>query len=322
MEDQLQIDGIVEAHADHHAHGQGRRQDALHHGRVLQDARRDQGFPGHAEAHGEQHPEHGRRHIGRPGRRHVTEDADGAGTAGIQGQHGDDGSGGHQARAQPVDLVRPFEARQLEQGLVDDPQRYGADRQVDPEDRRPMHLLGDKPAQYRAAQRRGGEDRGEIALQLGALSRRDDVGNHRLDQRHQPAAAQPLNGPGDNQEQHALRKAAQRRARQEDGDGEQQRGAAADDIGEFAVERRHHRGRQQIGRDDPRHVLDIAQHAADGRQGRCDDRLVERRQQHDHHQADDDGARVLGIERRRRGAVVRGVLGGVGHKACPLAESL
>ena len=45
----------------------------------------------------------------------------------------------------------------------------------------------------------------------------------------------------------------------EDRDADQQHDAPPVDIGEFAVERRHHRGGDEIGGDDPGQILRIAE---------------------------------------------------------------
>ena len=74
--------------------------------------------------------------------------------------------------------------------------------------------------------------------------------------------------------------------------------APAVDVAELAVERRHRGGGEQVGGDDPGQVLDVAELAADGRQRGRDDGLVERRQEHRQHQAEDDRADRCGVDGR------------------------
>ena len=76
----------------------------------------------------------------------------------------------------------------------------------------------------------------------------------------------------------------------EDRDADQHGDAPAVGIAELAVERRHGGGGQEIDRHDPGQVLEVAELAADGRQRRRDDGLVERRQEHGEHDAEDDRA--------------------------------
>ena len=65
---------------------------------------------------------------------------------------------------------------------------------------------------------------------------------------------------------------------------------AAVEVAELAVERADDGRREQVRRDDPREVLEPAEVADDRRQRGRDDRLVERREQHDEHQRAEDQA--------------------------------
>ena len=76
--------------------------------------------------------------------------------------------------------------------------------------------------------------------------------------------------------------------------------AAAIDVAQRAEHRRHRSRGQQIGRDDPGQVADVVELAADGRQRRRHDGLVERGQEHRQQQAHQDGANLVGAQRRRR----------------------
>ena len=59
-------------------------------------------------------------------------------------------------------------------------------------------------------------------------------------------------------------------------------------IAELAVDRRDHRLGQQIGRHDPRQLLEAAEVTDDGGERRRDDRLIERRQEQRQQQAAED----------------------------------
>ena len=78
-------------------------------------------------------------------------------------------------------------------------------------------------------------------------------------------------------------------------------------VAELAVERRDRRGGQQIGRDHPGEILDIAEIAADGRQRSRHDRLIERAEQHRQQNTEHDGADGGVIERRVRGCDEAGI---------------
>ena len=144
----------------------------------------------------------------------------------------------------------------------------------------------------------GNPDAAEIGLILAALARRHDVGNHRLHDRHDAAAAKPLQAARQDQHRHVRRQRAQHRARDEQAERRDDHGAAAVDVAERAEYRRHRGRGQQIGRDHPRQVGDIAELPADGRQRGRHDGLVERGQKHRQHQAHQDGADFARRQRR------------------------
>ncbi len=187
-------------------------------------------------------------------------------------------------------------------------QRDQAERQVDPEDQRPMQMLGQHAAQHRAADRGRGEHRADITLVAAALLRRHDIGDDGLRQRHQPAAAEALQGAPEDQRGHRRRHRASHGAGDENHDRGQHDRAPAVDVGELAVERRRRGRGQQIGGHHPGQALDVVEGAAHGRQGGRDDGLIERAEKHRQHQADDDGAgfgmrQRAGLRRRRNLAV-------------------
>ena len=83
----------------------------------------------------------------------------------------------------------------------------------------------------------------------------------------------------------------------------EQDAAPAVDVGQLAEQRRRRGRAQEIGRDHPGQVLDVAEMDPDGRQGRRDDGLLQRAQEHGEHDAGDDlvdrGRRQRSVERRR-----------------------
>ena len=177
-------------------------------------------------------------------------------------------------------------------------QRCQPERYVDPEDHRPVQVLGEYAAEDRPADAGRNPHAAEIGLVLAPLARRHHVGNHRLHDRHDAAAAEPLQAPREDQHRHVGRQRAQDRARNEQAERGDDHGAAAVNIAQGAEYRRHCGRCQQIGRDDPRQAGDVVELAANGRQRGCDDGLVQRGQKHRQHQTHQDGA---DFARRERG---------------------
>ena len=66
------------------------------------------------------------------------------------------------------------------------------ERQVGEEQPAPAPVRHHQAADHRPADARAGEDQREVALEADALARRHQLADQRLRQRHQPAAAQPL----------------------------------------------------------------------------------------------------------------------------------
>ena len=208
---------------------------------------------------------------------------------------------GDQHRAENVELVRPLMARQPLQRRVRHPVGGEPQRQVDPEDHRPVQRLGDHAAEHRPEQRRGHEDGGDIDLVFAALLGRHHVGDDGLRQRDQPAAAEPLDEARQHEQPERRRERAGDRADDEDDDAREQRHPPPMDVGELAVERRHGGGGEQIGRHHPGQMRHVAELAPDRRHGGGDDGLVQRRQEHGEHDAEDDGADIrMGKGRDRR----------------------
>ena len=180
--------------------------------------------------------------------------------------------------------------RQAPQRGFDEEQRQKPERNIDPEDQRPVQMAGEEAAEQRAGDARRDEDRGEIGLIAAALARGDEIGDDRLRQRQEPAAAEPLQGAGNGERRHARRERAGDRAQDEDADADEQHDPAAVDVRELAVERRHRRRRDEIGRDDPGRIGEVAELEADRRQRRRDDRLIQRRKQHGETEPDESAA--------------------------------
>ena len=85
------------------------------------------------------------------------------------------------------------------------------------------------------------------------------------------------------------------RADQEDHEADLEHDLAPVLVAELAVQRRHDRLGEQVGRDDPGEVVEAAEVADDRRQRRRDDRAVERGEQHHEHEAREDDVDVRGL---------------------------
>ena len=173
-------------------------------------------------------------------------------------------------------------------------EREDAERHVDEEhpapagDAQDLLLAGEEAARQRAEHRRRAEDGHEVALVPGALAGCHDVTDDRQRQREQPARAQALDRPERRQLVHRVGERARHRADHEDRDrGEEQR-LAPEQVRQLAVERRGDRGRDQVRRGGPGLQAQAVEVVGDGPDGRADDRLVERGQEHADHQTGED----------------------------------
>ncbi len=126
-------------------------------------------------------------------------------------------------------------------------------------------MLGEQPAEHRPADRSNGEYRADVTLVAAALAWANDVGDDGLRQRHQAAAAHALQRAAKDQRSHARRQRAGERAHHEKADGREHHDAAAVNVGELAVERRHRGAGQEISGDHPGDVVEPAEVDADGR---------------------------------------------------------
>jgi hypothetical protein len=94
---------------------------------------------------------------------------------------------------------------------------------------------------------------------LPPVARRDDVADHGHREHDQPAAAESLQRPEGDQLDHALAEPAEHGTDEEDHDRALERPLAAVEIAELAVQRPGDRRREQVGRHDPREVLQAAE---------------------------------------------------------------
>src|SRR6185437_10069313 len=112
-------------------------------------------------------------------------------------------------------------------------------------------IIGAKPADERTGDRGEAPDAGDVTLIAPALARRDDIGDRRLAEAEEAAAADALQRARSDQHAHVLRQAAGRRGDDEHRDGELQQPPAAIEIAELTVDRRRDRAGQKIRGDDP-----------------------------------------------------------------------
>jgi hypothetical protein len=161
-----------------------------------------------------------------------------------QHQHEHHGGGHQQHAAEPVDLAPAVKHRDLAHLRQQHRQRSQPERHVDPENHRPVQMLGEQAAKDGSADAGRHPHPAEIGLILAALARRHHVGNHGLHDRHDAAATEPLQPARQYQHWHVRRQRAQYRARDEQAEGRDDHGAAAVDVAERAEHRRH-RGRCQ-----------------------------------------------------------------------------
>ena len=217
-----------------------------------------------------------------------------------QHQHHHDGGRHQQHAAEPVDLAAAVEHGDLAHLGQQQKQRADGERHVDPENHRPVQMLGEYAAEHGTHQACGHPDAAEIGLIPAALARADHVGDHGLHDRHDAAAAEPLQAARDDQYRHVRRHRAEDRADREQDQRNRNHDAAAVNVAQRAEHRRDRGRGQEIGRDDPGQVADVVELAADRRQRRRHDGLVERGQEHRQQQAHQDGANLVGAQRRRR----------------------
>ena len=179
-----------------------------------------------------------------------------------------------------------------------------ADGQVDVEDPAPGQVLDEEAAQQRTEHGGDPEHRPEQAHVPAALAGRDDVSHDGLGPDHQAPTAQALDGPEGDQLEHRMAESRQRRAHQEDHDGGLEERLAPVLVAELAPQRCRHGRSQQVRGHHPGQMGCAVEVAHDGRQGRRDDGLVERGQEHAQQQRadDDEHPAPRQVEGRARGA--------------------
>ena len=130
-------------------------------------------------------------------------------------------------------------------------QRGDPDRQVDEEDPAPGDVVdeiaAEDRAQDRAEQHRDADDAHHAADAAGA----GGAGEDRHAERHQHAAAEPLEDAEADQRLRRPGDAREQRAGQEEGDREQVQALGAEAVGGPAGERDHGRQRERVAGDDP-----------------------------------------------------------------------
>ena len=160
---------------------------------AAQDGERDERLARSQQAQREQHPQHGRAADQRPdlpGRPGIVR------AAPVERQQQSDRGGDHQRHAGNVEFVRPVVARQPAKRAAGHHQGDRSQRQVDPEDERPMQMIGQKAAEHRTENARAQEHNRRIALRDRALARRQQIGNDRLRDRNETAATDTLQARG------------------------------------------------------------------------------------------------------------------------------
>ena len=165
-----------------------------------------------------------------------------------------------------------------------------ADGQRDEEEVAPAPVVGDEAADERAEDRGEAEDATHEALVLAALTRRDDVADDRLRERHQRAHAGALDGAGRDEPPEVLGEAGQDRAGHEDDEAAEVEAAPAVEVAHLADDRHGDRADEHGGGGEPRVVVDAAELGDDARHRRPDDRLADRRDEHAEHERDEDVA--------------------------------
>jgi hypothetical protein len=178
-------------------------------------------------------------------------------------------------------------------------------------DAQDLGLAGEEAADDRAQDAGGAEDGQEVALVLGTLTWRDDVPDDGQGQGEEATGTHTLDGSEARQHRHRGGEGAEDRAEQEDHDGRGEERLAAVDVRELAVQRRHDRRGDEVGRDNPGLSGKVAEVVGDDAHGRGDDRLVERGQEHPQHQAGHDGQDLRVGQRPMGGG--RWCSGGGGH---------
>ena len=184
----------------------------------------------------------------------------------------------------------PLGARRQRRGEHEE--RNDAERQVHVEDPAPAKRGRQEPPEQRTGDAREAEHRAEQARVAATFARRDHVADRGLGTYHQPAASETLQRAERDQLVEVLAQPAERGAEQEDHERALEDDLAPVLVAELPVQRRYHRLREQVGGDDPGDVVQATEVADDRRERGGNDRLVERRQEHDEQQPAEDESKV------------------------------
>jgi hypothetical protein len=195
-----------------------------------------------------------------------------------QQQHG--GCDDEQKRAPAVDPVPGAGDGEFLQRFVDDAYRYEPERQVDPEDQRPVQVFGKGAAEQGAGDAGNRPCAGNPGGIAGAFERRHEISDHGLRQREQAAAAKSLHGTACYKNQHVGREGADDGAGQKNQDRCKNDRTATVNIGNLAVQRGDRGRGEQICRHHPGQIFGMTERGGHGWQGRRDNGLVESGQQH------------------------------------------
>ncbi len=258
----LQVDRQHDVEPDDRAPAEAVGRDREADDRIGQDGDRDQRLGRGHEAH---HEEYRHRHRDREQRQHRPRRPRQPHAAHVQRQHERHAREHDQDRADKIEPVRALIARQAPQQHGGDRQRREPHRDIDPEDDRPVQMFGEEAAEQRPEAARGRIGDGEVGVVLAALLRCDQVAEHHHAHRGQAAAAESVQRTPEDQHAHVRRQRADQRARHVDQERDAQREPAAMDVGDLAVERDAGGRGEQVGGDQPRQAVDVAEVAPDGR---------------------------------------------------------
>jgi len=127
--------------------------------------------------------------------------------------------------------------------------------------------------------------------------------------------AEALDGARDDEHRHVLRETAENGAGDEERDGGEQERLAAEQVAHLAVDRHRHGRGEEVGRDDPREVLDPVELAHERRQGAREHHLAQAREEHDDHERQEEERDGAAVHRRGGGRALE--RGRRAHEASP-----
>ncbi|WBB65906.1 hypothetical protein [Micromonospora sp. WMMD812] len=240
---------------------QAQRHDRLGGATFDRDERR-QGHEAHDGERGDR-----RRHPGVPA----------AGPAGQQAQR--DQSGGEQQYAREVDAGLHPSGRGRHRGGDEHP-GGDTDRDVHGEGPPPAEVVGEQAPEHGAGDEGDGHHHSEQAHDPTALAGRHQFGDEREGADHEAAGAETLHGAETDELGHVLGRSGQPGPEQEQDDRRQVCPLAPVEVAELAPDRRRGGHGDEVGRHDPREVLQAAEIVHDHRQRGPEHHPVERRRDH------------------------------------------